>query len=250
MKKDISSNATMVERKEKKTPSRKKTNQKQLIFIRHGKSQAQEAAQKGLDRTDKSLLDCGLAYLGTDQAYLLRKWFDQFDPNEVFILCSPLKRALQTALIAFPDQKIKVHPNLIEIPGTIPENKPRPLSKLSRDPDLNSLPGWESIDWSELPEEWPINKKNSKQNTRSKQISKKQIRKQINREVLDFVSSCNERTVILVCHYNVIRSFFPEVGGHISNCVPLEAHLSTSDLKHTDDDTKFELEFIGINKLG
>ena len=245
-------------KKNKTSSSQTTTKQKQLIFIRHGKSQAQEAAMKGLDRdNDTSLLDCGLANLGIDQAHSLRPWFEQqFDPKDVFILCSPLKRALQTALIAFPDHpNIQVHPNLIETPGTLPENTSRPLSKLTRDPDLNTLPGWESIDWSGLPDEWPDNNKREstqqKDTRHTKQISKKKIREQIRREVLDVVSSCKESTVILVCHYNVIRSYFPKKGFQISNCVPYEAHLSSSssDLKLTDDDTQIRLEFIGINKI-
>ena len=242
-KKNIHSKAKMSdmnENKQKNRTSSQTTKQKQLIFIRHGKSQAQEASEKGLYRYDTSLLDCGLANLGIDQAHSLRTWFEQFDPKDVFILCSPLKRALQTALIAFPDhQNIKVHPNLIETPGTIPENTPRRLSKLTRDTDLNTLPGWESIDWSGLPDEWPDDKRETTQqkdtgSRHKKQISKKKIREQIRREVLDVVSSCKESTIILVCHYNVIRSYFPKEAFQISNCVPYEAHLSSSsDLKQT-----------------
>ena len=131
-----------------------------VYLIRHGESLGQACPSPQQRRTDRSLQDCGLTERGRRQALQLRHQLAgiEFD----MIVCSPLTRALQTALLVFGDDdgsgcgddesgddtptqqqqqqqrktttKIVVHYDLREI-GTpaIPENQPRPWSAVRHD---------------------------------------------------------------------------------------------------------------------
>ena len=193
---------------------------KRFIFIRHGESQAQAARKMGVDRSDQSLLDCGLTQQGVNQAFSLGKQMIVDDLENTVIVCSPLTRALQTALIAFPTVKKIVHSDLKEIGSDIPENIARPLSDLSDDTSLSLLPGWEYIDWTELPKKWP--------NTKIKKLpqkSKKELKKEFRQRMLKYLSSRQEDTIIVICHYHVIHALISESSVRVSNCIPIEAHL-------------------------
>jgi len=227
---------------------------KRIIFVRHGQSEGQVASKMGISRKDESLLDCPITHRGRDQAFILGKTLRNIDPAETKILCSPLTRALQTALIAFPEIPIQVHQDLMER-GNIPENSPRSYKHLSRDPNLNLLPGWENINWSEIPESWPhedkiVNRKKDKKNApkieknKNQEISgkkssllvhrkkgrksRREIEDEKNQNILEIISSLRTQTVIVVCHFNVINSLIPQLDYSVENCRPIETILKTS----------------------
>ena len=78
-------------------PARYKT----IYFIRHGESLGQIATTHNR-RHDPKLKDCGLSPLGIRQAQQqLRHDIHDVKPSIELVLCSPLTRAIQTAVLAF-----------------------------------------------------------------------------------------------------------------------------------------------------
>lgn len=142
---------------------------KTIYFIRHGESLGQIATTHDRRHNEK-LKDCGLSALGIRQSqHQLRHFFHKV-PKIELILCSPLTRAIQTAILAFgtdieaadttnvynilhPDNvegciptdidttesalttnvtqpKILIHYHLREMGSNIPENQPRTMKQV------------------------------------------------------------------------------------------------------------------------
>ena len=97
-----------------------------VYLIRHGQSQGQVSKNR---QTDPSLTDCGLTETGREQARNIVHWFPtRADYERIdWVLSSPLTRAIETAVLAFPNNRpILCHYDLREIGNTtIPENIPR-----------------------------------------------------------------------------------------------------------------------------
>eukprot|EP00961_Rhodomonas_salina_P272016 3675730-Rhodomonas_salina.1 len=124
---------------------------KQVVLVRHGESEGQTSAARGLSRDDPALLDCPLTAKGMQQARAL--WSTGFATPEL-IVTSPLKRALQTTLLAFPANTAPMvcYPGIKECGGLdgyqIPENIQRPVAQLKQDADLALFEHWPAVDLS------------------------------------------------------------------------------------------------------
>ena len=88
---------------------------RELLLIRHGATDA-NAAGKYSGLTDLPLSDLGRKQIELRRQELidhgLSSWFDA--STDLNLICSPLKRCLQTARLLWPDNKPIVEPSLIE----------------------------------------------------------------------------------------------------------------------------------------
>ena len=178
------------------------SNAKRLILIRHGESEGQVAKMQGLDRQrDSSLIDCGLTRRGAGQASkiptMLRSIVDSID----IVFTSPLLRALETTLRGFQQlaAPVIVHYGIREIGSRIPENRVRSVEAVYRDLARLNLAKLEDVDFETLkPEVWPDSGGESLDRaSRNTNIS----------NFLKYISDVrDERTIVVVCHYNVIRA--------------------------------------------
>src|SRR5437868_11233882 len=123
-----------------------------VIIIRHAQSTANEYMEKnGISPTDPKYINAGLSNLGKYQVEMVQSEMLKYIQNPDIILTSPLKRAIQTCLLAYKDQKI----DKIKIAAIVSE-----LIKLTEntlvsrninknDPEIKSLPNYASIDWND-----------------------------------------------------------------------------------------------------
>lgn len=173
---------------------------KTIYLIRHGQSQGQVAKLNGIDRQkDPRLRDCGLTRKGEGEAAHIPKLLS----SEVFesiqlVLSSPLTRALHTSLIAFPTKNIVVNFDLREVGCKAPENIPRTIEEVLEDLEV-VLSGRDQkflLDTSSLrPSDWP------------RDCAPQVIKIERIRRVFSWLYHNRDETVIVVvCHYNVIRS--------------------------------------------
>jgi len=199
---------------------------KRVILVRHGESMGQAARSKGWDRqTDRRLLDCRLTFKGVSQALALRKLLQPKDVDSIqLVVCSPLTRALETALLAFPEKSMLVGYDMRELGTKVPENTPRPISQVLSDLHelLQERPKDASLDETSLqPRDWP------------KDYSPSVIKRDRIRNALHYLYHEREETTIaIVCHYNVIRSAIID-GAKLRpmNAVPIPCMLySNGDL--------------------
>jgi broad specificity phosphatase PhoE len=145
------------------------------------------------------LIDCGLSALGIWQAremipQLLGQ--DTVDAIEL-VITSPLTRALQTSVLAFPDKPILCHYHLREIGSMIPENIPRPMKQVLI--DLQQQLGDITVDRVDVetlrPDHWP-----KRHDTPPKVIRRDHVR-----AVFQWIAQHRpEQTIAVVCHYHVI----------------------------------------------
>lgn len=171
---------------------------KTVILIRHGQSLGQIASTREARRVDKRLTDCGLTKLGIQQATSLRN--DNINNNGLIdlVVSSPLTRALQTALLGFPGKPILIAYDLREVGSMIPENIPRPISKVIKDLVQNDEETKALIDYTTLqPDKWP-----NRHDTPPKVVRKDRIRQFF----VWLARNRPERTIVVVCHYHVIRT--------------------------------------------
>jgi broad specificity phosphatase PhoE len=173
---------------------------KKLLLIRHGESVGQAAKSNGWDRkNDLRLLDCALTRKGESQALGVSKLFSEEDRDAIeLVVSSPLQRALQTALLAFPEKNILIGYDLREVGSMVPENCPRPIEDVMK--DVNNLVVCRSenvsIDLTSLrPQDWP-------RDFSPRVLKRDRIRKFFHSLYYDR----DETTIAVVCHYNVIRS--------------------------------------------
>ena len=185
---------------------------KTVYLIRHGESMGQVATRERRSN-DSSLTDCGLTPLGEEQALKLP---EQLPLESIqLVLTSPLRRALQTALMAFRHHPIVVYYDLREIGSAIPENTPRDIVENLRDIQIDCP----AIDFQTFrPRDWP------KRHNASPRV----VRRDRIRTVLEWLLSpeCTSfHTVALVCHYHVIRTLLQDPWDlhHNSNVFPQNA---------------------------
>ena len=169
---------------------------KTVYLVRHGESLAQTAKRRGFDRKDWVFRDCDLSEDGERQARELK-----LDVEGAIVVASPLRRAVRTALLAFEEFPIIVHPAVVERGSGVPENMPRSADVLEAE-----FPA--SVDLSLLRTDgWP--------------------RKQTEEDLAQFVnwlSSRPEQKIIVVCHQNTIVKL-TRAGGQVPNCMPIECTI-------------------------
>jgi len=206
--------------------SNAKQEPKLVYLIRHGESMGQKAPSRKARQTDPSLQDCGLSDTGIQQALGLAQQLQQSDkaPDIELVLSSPLTRALQTALTAFPNQTILCHYHLREIGSPIPENCPRPMASVLQ--ELQRLNhDTARIDYQQLqPPDWP--------RTDSPKVVRS--RHHVPNVFQWLAFNRPERVIAVVCHYHVIRAALQpshdDGGGkllalHPQNCEPIACRL-------------------------
>lgn len=168
-----------------------------VFLIRHGQSRGQVALEHNR-RFDESLTDCGLTDVGKQQAAHIANLLDTTKID--MVVCSPLTRALQTALIAFPEHsKIVCNYDLREVGSMIPENLPRKIHDVQAD-----LEEWgldvSKIDFeSQKPDQWP-----NRHETPPKVVRRDRIRDVFVRLAEKLPSEIEH--IAVVCHYHVIRT--------------------------------------------
>lgn len=180
-------------------PSNTSSTAKTIYLIRHGESLGQKADSEVARRNDKNLIDCGLSKLGMWQAEVqIRNLLTEEEMNSIeLVVSSPLTRAIQTAVLAFPDKPILIHYDLREVGTLIPENIPRPMKQVFDDLDIPPTV-YNNIDYSTYqPDNWPKNH----------DVTPKVVRNDRIRNVFQSVIATRpERIIAVICHYHVIRS--------------------------------------------
>lgn len=199
---------------------------KVIYLVRHGQSLGQTAKQNGLDRKrDKRLTDCMMTEEGQRQATQVPDLLGKCTLDSIqLVVSSPLTRALQTAVIAFPSKNILVNYDLREVGSKVPENQPRSMDFVLT--DLKEYLSYREeglvLDVEALcPKDWP------------RDFSPAVIKKERIRNVFQWLYKEREETIMaVVCHYNVIRSAVID-GTQLrpENAVPIRCKLlSNGDL--------------------
>eukprot|EP00466_Bigelowiella_natans_P005059 jgi/Bigna1/87027/estExt_fgenesh1_pg.C_160058 len=188
---------------------------KWITCIRHGQSQAQTAI-RGERRTSR-YLDAPVTGKGLQQAKNLS---DRVEKPELVVV-STLTRALQTACLVFKkfkDLKIIATPIVCEL-GKIPENTPRSIEELKKDYNLQMLPGFDRIDFSNVSAEM-------------KMIGESRSRssEQACLQFCNWLEKRPERVITLVGHSTFIRKFTGNVR-RVENCAPIETVIDTRGVK-------------------
>ena len=187
---------------------------KTIILIRHGKSLGQTAKQRGISRKDSSLLDADLSQEGQLQAIDLEKYplIQKYIHDIDLVIVSPLTRALRTATLGFNHLNDKVpficYPGLKEKNSNpkkvIPENIARPIKKIVEE-NKKLL---QRVNFDLIPENWPS---------------------EFYSHTLDHLNhwllARPETTIVVVCHYNIIKTLVPHYDQIISNCTPILCSL-------------------------
>jgi phosphohistidine phosphatase SixA len=144
--------------KRRKTPAEvDETQCKTVYLIRHGQSEGQAARKQKRDQHDLDLTDCGLTSTDRNQAKQIPNLLG--DVTIDLVVSSPLTRALNTAVLGFPNHDMMVHYEVRELGSRIPENTPRPMKKvmktLQADIEDHASFGFD-IDFTSLqPANWP-----------------------------------------------------------------------------------------------
>ena len=96
---------------------------KTLYFVRHGESTANAARREGRPVDSADFEDSPLTEFGVRQACDLGVYASSL-PVEV-VVSSPLRRAMETAIHAFPGRTIVLESRAREIHWSLPESRPR-----------------------------------------------------------------------------------------------------------------------------
>eukprot|EP00928_Gymnodinium_smaydae_P001140 TRINITY_DN10414_c0_g1_i2.p1 TRINITY_DN10414_c0_g1~~TRINITY_DN10414_c0_g1_i2.p1 ORF type:complete len:244 (+),score=46.74 TRINITY_DN10414_c0_g1_i2:60-791(+) len=197
---------------------------KRVTLIRHGESAAQGFKRR--ERWNPSshhLRDVALAPAGELQAANLRL---DGEPPEL-VVCSPLTRAVQTALLAFGTSKVPIvaHPCLREAAprayGAVgspqqPECRGRPVNELVAD---GRLPEVARVDWSLMPpgsEPWW-----------SEVVESEEEFEQRLSSFSAWLSDRPETSFAVVCHFYVIQTLLKVKGLKVQNCLPIACEVSS-----------------------
>lgn len=205
---------------------------KLIYLIRHGESMGQRATRKARE-SDPSLIDCGLSPTGIQQAKLLH---ETLNGAVDLVVCSPLTRALETALLVFSSVEILCHYHLREIGSRYTENCPRPMSQVLQDLEKKDYDISQVNVTMLQPQNWPEHH----------DVSPSIIRRRDHiPSVLKWLAMARpERVIAIVCHYHVIRAALSRSDGSLDesiqprNCLPIACHLcpQTGCLKLLKDD--------------
>lgn len=195
---------------------------KHVFLIRHGESIAQGYGRKLRWRADSDFLrDAALAPSGEIQASSLR---NALAPSPELVVCSPLTRAMQTALLAFGDVGVPIvpHPALREVPprgygpsGTHqqPECRGRPAKVLLADARLVAAGLIDArVDWALLPageEAWWSDAVEEESAFEKRLVA-----------FSCWLLERREASVAVVCHFNVIQHLLRIRGLKVENCRP------------------------------
>ncbi len=190
---------------------------KMIYLIRNGESEAEVVNNK--ERlTNWDLKDCGLTERGVQQSKDLPKLLGDHLKTIELIVTSPLKKALQTALLGFTDKDILVNYGLVEIGRDTPENSPKPMDQIltELDSDIKSRNTEFILDCQLLkPKNWPQSAGNESPVRRI-------------HDVFEWIyMDCKEQTIAVVCHSNVIRTAIYGANAPVApdNASPLRCKL-------------------------
>jgi broad specificity phosphatase PhoE len=199
-----------------------------VYLIRHGESIGQ-LANSIQRRRDSSLVDCGLSALGQEQALFMKE--RHILPPMDMILSSPLTRALQTAVLAFPTAgQILVHYDLREFggKGSIPENQPRPWKQVFADlPPESHF----KIDVGSFAQDhhlsWP-----NHHDTSPSVLRRLYIQEVFRSLAAQLRSKQRPQHIAVVCHFHVIRAALTDAKGFCDpqiqpiNATPISCYLT------------------------
>merc|ERR1740123_780317 len=195
-----------------------------VVLVRHGKSEAQAAGHKGLDRHSDQFLDCKLAKSGVDQAKMLRPFLSEISPPLIYV--SPLTRAIQTYSYMrngpdFPTTVI-ADPRISELSeGNVPENTGRSEDEIKADWVVMQMEdAVNEIDFSAIQGDDPWWNSSKSRNQRNQNIQ----------EFLNDIQSRQEPIIVVVCHYNVIRRM-TQNRVRPSNCVAYTCKMMTDGVE-------------------
>ena len=263
-------------------PSHRKSRHNKLVFmIRHGQSLGQAADLEESSSTNSStgdcrrrvtdhanLRDCGLSTVGRDQAKRISQslsklttttkddynWYNRID----LVVTSPLRRALETTLLAFgtrdddsnnnnnnnnqlSNKRIICHYDLREVGSSIPENIPSPCTKqvvrellaanfvvpmdvsdsegITNNDAASRLEGWIDVE-TFRPPQWP-----HRHDTPPKVVRRDRIRTVFS----DWLLHRPEEVIAVVSHFHVIRAALddPWKGGRTRTTATSPRQMST-----------------------
>lgn len=208
--------------------------------MRHGESIAQGFPKGERWRVDNDILrDAPLAPSGEDQARKLRGLLvERGGPHVELVVCSPLTRALQTAIIAFGDAGVPIlpHPGIREngargcgAPGSRqqPECTGRCLADLRSDMRLQSR----SVDWSAT---FAI--ESSSAAWWSETIETQECLDGRLNDFCDWLARRPEVSFAVVCHFNVITRLLRTRRMQVENCRPYYCTVSGREWSLLDDE--------------
>jgi broad specificity phosphatase PhoE len=173
------------------------------------------------------LIDAGLSPQGERQAINLPKSYDVTSVE--CIISSPLTRAVSTACLAFRELSTTGVPFVVyygirEIGSKIPENRPRETRRVMESV-LNLPVAVERVEeWIDFetnkPDAWPETSE-KRQSTAGNDWT----------EFYNYLSSRDESTIAVVCHFNVINSILKgQISRSVENCLPFECWLTDAGL--------------------
>lgn len=194
---------------------------KMIYLIRNAQSEAE--VFEGKDRsTNPELKDCGLTEHGIQQSKdLLKLLAGEHLENIQLVVTSPLKRALHTALLGFPEHKIIVNYDLADAGREGPENSPKPMDDVlvDLDSDIKGRKEDAFVDYKSLqPKKWPQPPGNEPATRR------------IQRAFQWLYMDRREQTIAVVCHSNVIRTAIYGASAPVApdNAAPIKCQLFMS----------------------
>ena len=161
------------------------------------------------------MIDADLSERGLRQALELGQLTEAWDPE--LVVCSPLTRALKTALILFKKGPVVIHPGLAELShqrNPIPENRGRSFGELLKDASLQKLGLTHARVTIDLIKDlgWP---------------------KPSPLDGFDFLRYREEERIVIVSHHNFIQSKLRGVfNEYVENCEPIYASVSFSETKY------------------
>jgi broad specificity phosphatase PhoE len=209
---------------------------KRVYLIRHGQSLGQ-ASSPASRLNDASLQDCKLSPLGIEQARNIPELLGAKVYQSIqLVLCSPLARALETAILAFPDKQIRIHHDLREIGNSkIPENIPLSDSVQSFTNKHDNL-----SQASPTPKGWPC-----RHDASPRVLRRDQVRRllQYGLATDESVAGPDVTCLAVVCHYHVIRAALSDPYSSVSstmiqpqNAVPIKCILDVYGVLQLADD--------------
>ena len=196
---------------------------KNIIFIRHGQSLANVAQVD-----DPSVIDALLTELGRNQA---ESWSDSNAVRELLesveiCLCSPLRRAMETAALVFKNTCVPIHINryarekywyLWQCRGVSHEETVEHSKRLCR--EIGNVESLSFVDKHWNPEEENAAISNKTPNSFQK----------LSKESIQMLSHClmhhQSTTIAVTCHWGVIEAL---LGIECTNCELVVTQLDTN----------------------
>ena len=210
---------------------------KRILIVRHGQSEwnlAQEQ-EDGANSDETPLWDAALTEEGQWQASTLYDFLE--DEKIDYVISSPLSRALQTCLLAYPPQE---HPNITyHVDRNIRES-------ISGSDDIGSTPSmlaekFPMFDFSELPEVWWYSKFQTLAEARKEYLLEENFnepRSLVMERLRNFYESLLTLpydNILVFGHCNIFHKLMrianPKIGYYQSNCEVVEIFPATKKMK-------------------